>query len=40
MNNKIKIIVPFYNPGEFLETCVATAYNKVYVKNHIWRYEK
>jgi len=25
MNNKIKIIVPFYNPGKFLETCVAAA---------------
>ena len=24
MSNSLKIIVPFYNPGEFLETCVAT----------------
>ena len=22
MNNKIKIIVPFYNPGKFLDRCV------------------
>jgi len=29
MNNKIKIIIPFYNPGSFLEQCVATAiFNK------------
>jgi glycosyltransferase involved in cell wall biosynthesis len=24
MSNKIKVIVPFYNPGDFLEKCVAT----------------
>jgi len=30
MNNKIKVIIPFYNPGEFLETCVATAMSQRY----------
>lgn len=30
MNNKIKVIVPFYNPGEFLEKCVATAMAQKY----------
>lgn len=28
--NKIKIIVPFYNPGDFLEQCVATAMSQKY----------
>jgi len=28
--NKIKIIVPFYNPGDFLEQCVATAMTQKY----------
>jgi glycosyltransferase involved in cell wall biosynthesis len=30
MNNKIKVIIPFYNPGEFLETCVNTAMTQRY----------
>jgi len=30
MRNKIKIIIPFYNPGEFLEQCVATAMSQKY----------
>ena len=30
MSNKIKIIIPFYNPGKFLETCVATAVTQKY----------
>ena len=28
--NKIKVIVPFYNPGRFLEQCVATAMSQKY----------
>lgn len=30
MKNKIKIITPFYNPGEFLETCVNTLMSQKY----------
>lgn len=30
MKNKIKIIIPFYNPGEFLEQCIATAMSQRY----------
>lgn len=30
MNNNIKIITPFYNPGEFLETCVNTLMSQKY----------
>jgi glycosyltransferase involved in cell wall biosynthesis len=30
MMNKIKIIIPFYNPGSFLEQCVATAMSQKY----------
>jgi len=30
VNNRIKIIVPFYNPGEFLEQCVATVMSQKY----------
>lgn len=30
MKNKIKIIIPFYNPGIFLEQCVATAMSQKY----------
>lgn len=30
MSNKIKIIIPFYNPGDFLEQCVATAITQRY----------
>lgn len=30
MNNKIVVITPFYNPGEFLETCVATLTSQRY----------
>jgi len=30
MKNKIKIIIPFYNPGEFLERCVASAITQRY----------
>lgn len=33
MENKIKIIIPFYNPGEFLETCVNSAVTQRY-KNY------
>jgi len=29
-NNKMKVIIPFYNPGEFLEKCVATAMSQRY----------
>lgn len=28
--NKIKVIIPFYNPGGFLEQCVATAMSQKY----------
>jgi len=28
--NKIKIIIPFYNPGDFLEQCIATAMSQKY----------
>ena len=28
-NNKIVIIIPFYNPGDFLDKCIATTgFNK------------
>jgi glycosyltransferase involved in cell wall biosynthesis len=30
MKNNIKIITPFYNPGEFLETCVNTLMSQKY----------
>lgn len=30
MNNKIKVIVPFYNPGEFLDNCISTALTQKY----------
>lgn len=30
MKNKIKIITPFYNPGEFLETCVGSLMSQKY----------
>lgn len=30
MNNKLVIITPFYNPGEFLEKCVATVMSQRY----------
>ena len=30
MNNKIKVIIPFYNPGEFLENCVSSAITQKY----------
>ena len=30
MKNNIKIITPFYNPGEFLETCVSTLMSQKY----------
>lgn len=30
MKNKIKVITPFYNPGEFLETCVNTLMSQKY----------
>lgn len=30
MKNKIKIITPFYNPGEFLENCVGTLMSQKY----------
>lgn len=30
MKNNIKIITPFYNPGEFLETCVNTLVSQKY----------
>ena len=30
MNNKIKIITPFYNPGEFLDKCIATSVTQKY----------
>lgn len=30
MNNKIKIITPFYNPGDFLETCISTVMSQKY----------
>ncbi|GIV44031.1 MAG: hypothetical protein KatS3mg035_1154 [Bacteroidia bacterium] len=30
MNNKIKVITPFYNPGEFLETCINTLMTQKY----------
>ena len=30
MNNKIKIITPFYNPGEFLESCVSSLITQRY----------
>lgn len=33
MENKIKVIIPFYNPGKFLETCVNTAMTQRY-KNY------
>jgi len=29
-NNEIVIIIPFYNPGEFLEQCIATAVSQRY----------
>lgn len=29
-NNSIKVITPFYNPGEFLEKCVATIMSQKY----------
>ena len=29
-NNKMKVIIPFYNPGDFLDTCVATAMTQRY----------
>ena len=28
--NKIKVIIPFYNPGDFLETCVASVLTQKY----------
>ncbi len=30
MENKIKVITPFYNPGEFLEKCVASIISQKY----------
>lgn len=30
MNNRIKIITPFYNPGEFLESCVSSLITQRY----------
>lgn len=30
MKNKIKVITPFYNPGEFLETCVNSLMSQKY----------
>jgi len=30
MNNNIKVITPFYNPGEFLDTCVNTLMSQKY----------
>ncbi len=30
MNNKIKIITPFYNPGQFIEQCVSSAMSQKY----------
>lgn len=30
MKNNIKVITPFYNPGEFLETCVNTLMSQKY----------
>jgi glycosyltransferase involved in cell wall biosynthesis len=30
MKNKIKLIIPFYNPGDFLDTCIATATSQRY----------
>ena len=30
MNNRIKIITPFYNPGEFLENCVSSLMSQKY----------
>ena len=36
MNNRIVIITPFYNPGEFLEKCVASAITQKYDNFHIY----
>ena len=30
MENKIVIITPFYNPGEFLDNCIATVMSQRY----------
>ena len=30
MNNNIKIIIPFHNPGKFLDKCIATAMTQKY----------
>lgn len=35
MNNKIIVITPFYNPGEFLEQCVATLMTQNYDNFHV-----
>lgn len=36
MNNKIVVITPFYNPGEFLEKCVSSLITQKYDNYHIY----
>lgn len=35
MKNKIVVITPFYNPGEFLEQCIATLLSQNYDNFHV-----
>lgn len=35
MSNKIKVITPFYNPGDFLENCVASLMSQNYDNFHV-----
>ena len=36
MNNRIVIITPFYNPGEFLDRCISSLITQKYDNFHIY----